>query len=115
MGTCDVFEATGLLGKKWTLIILEQVALHKNNGFNFLFRRIRDISPKILSSRLKDLEKAGFLDKEIEINPLRSKYNLSRKGKEIYGIFKSMKLWNSKYGEDCHKRECVGCELINLV
>ncbi|MBI2105844.1 helix-turn-helix transcriptional regulator [Candidatus Woesearchaeota archaeon] len=112
MKKCNVLSFTGLMGKKWTFVILEQIALNKDEGFNFLTKKIKNISPKILSSRLKELELAEFLDKDIEQNPLRSHYKLSKKGKEIYQIFKSLKLWNSKYSENCYKKECANCELL---
>ncbi len=112
MKACNVFNFTELLGRKWTLMIIEQIAVHKNKGFNVLFKRIKNISPKVLSSRLKELEDAGFLEKEIKQKPVRCYYRLSQKGEEAYHVFQSFKAWNSKYAESCHKKECVNCEFL---
>jgi|SRR3989344_2667752 len=112
MKKCNVLNAMGLFGKKWTFVIVEQISLHNNSGFNPLLKKIKNISPKVLSSRLKDLEERGLIINNIE-NSLRSRYILSQKGEEIFKILKELKLWNSKYSENCYNKECADCELLN--
>ncbi|MBI4142079.1 helix-turn-helix transcriptional regulator [Candidatus Woesearchaeota archaeon] len=117
MQKCPVFKLADIVGKKWTIVILQEVALNGERGFNYVFERIGKISPKILSQRLKDFEKQGLVIKEILADemPVRTKYVITQKGRELNELITMMKKWYSKYDSkvcDCDKRECVDCPLF---
>lgn len=108
---CPVFDVAKLVGSKWTFLIIEQLA-SSQLSFNGIYRKIGLVSPKVLSSRLSDLETCGLAEKKVVFNKRQKKsvYCLSKKGVEMYEIFKLMKVWNSKYSSpDCHISECVNC------
>lgn len=114
---CPIFQVADIVGKKWTIVILQEIALNGDKGFNHVFERIGRISPKILSRRLKDFEKEGLIIKEILADemPVRTKYHLTQKGKELNDILTIIKKWYVKYDSrlcDCDKRECVKCPLF---
>ena len=54
MYKCQLFQVADLLGKKWTIVIIQEVALNGCKGFNAVFNKLKGISPKILSKRLKE-------------------------------------------------------------
>ncbi len=113
MKQCQVFGAAGLIGKKWTIALLEEIAANGDKGFNFISARMRKISPKILANRLKEMEENGIIERGIiKTAPLRTKYFLTSKGMELYSIVQSMKHWNSKHEcRNCATNKCVECEL----
>lgn len=110
MTGCHVFSATDLVGKKWTLVIIQEIALNKGTGFNFLLGRIGRITPKILSARLHELADSGFISKQ-ENGARTTSYSITRKGTGLMRIFTSLKKWNETYNdaEGCSTRECATC------
>lgn len=57
---CPIAAATEILGEKWTILILREL-LMGGRRFNELQRGLGDISPALLTSRLKFLEEQGIL------------------------------------------------------
>ena len=86
---CPITKTLAHFSRKWTLLILRE--LHNNGAkrFNHLISDMKDISPRTLSKRLKDLEKLGLVSKKRfnEIPP-RVEYSLTNKGKEVIKCFK---------------------------
>lgn len=115
MNECPVFDVTSILGKKWTIPLIQEVDLNGEKGFNFVLSRMNKITPKILSNRLKELEDRGIIEKKmVNEGIFRSKYALTQKGKELQEIINSIKLWNMKYSDkelECSDKECIECDL----
>ena len=78
---------------KWVLLIiyrLYQNALH----FNELKKSLEGISPKVLSQKLKILERDGFISRTIhEDNVIRVEYALTNLGIEFTQTALSFKTW----------------------
>ncbi len=111
---CPIFNVADIIGKKWSIVVIQEVFLHGDKGFNFILNRT-GISPKMLSQRLKDLESEDIAERKVDATkiPIKTSYSLTQKGKELYSIIESMKKWNSKHSKtpDCSGKECVKCSL----
>jgi len=57
---CPIAKATEILGERWTILILREL-LMGGHRFNQLQRGLGDISPALLTSRLKSLEEQGLV------------------------------------------------------
>ncbi len=57
---CPIAKATEILGERWTILILREL-LMGGRRFNTLQRGLGDISPAILTKRLKSLEDCGMV------------------------------------------------------
>ncbi|MGE0846024.1 MAG: winged helix-turn-helix transcriptional regulator [Flavobacteriaceae bacterium] len=57
---CPIAKAAEILGERWTMLILREV-LMGGRRFSELQRGLGDISPALLTSRLKTLEEQGLL------------------------------------------------------
>lgn len=57
---CPIAKATEILGEKWTILIIREL-LVGSRRFNELQRGLGDISPALLTSRLKSLEEQGMI------------------------------------------------------
>jgi DNA-binding HxlR family transcriptional regulator len=92
----DIMEF--LASKKWMLMILTGLYFHGTQRFNELLDNMRQISPKILSKRLKELEDRGLISREKfnEIPP-RVEYTLTEKGRELVKSFKDIGKWAIKW------------------
>jgi DNA-binding HxlR family transcriptional regulator len=54
---CPIKTSLGVLGKKWTMLIIRDIGVYKITRFNRLLESIEGITPRVLSMRLKELEK----------------------------------------------------------
>jgi DNA-binding HxlR family transcriptional regulator len=86
------------VGKKYDLLILDSLMQNKGKRrFNQLLSDIPCINPRILSMRLKDLEKNGLISKSLVLGtPVKTEYHLVEKGENLSGIIESLKQWAVK-------------------
>ena len=91
-------KALLLVGKKYNLLILDSLLQNKNKRrFNQLLKDIPTVNPRILSMRLKELEKNGLVSKSLVLGtPVKTEYSLSEKAEELAGIIESLKDWAKK-------------------
>jgi DNA-binding HxlR family transcriptional regulator len=94
---CPFTRAIGTIGNKWKPIIINVIGT-RTIRFGQLDAIVPNISRKVLTEQLKELEEDGLLErlayKEI---PPRVEYNLSEKGLAFLPILESIKEWNLKY------------------
>ena len=57
---CPIAKATEILGERWTILILRELLMGARR-FNILQRGLGDISPALLTNRLKTLEEQGMI------------------------------------------------------
>lgn len=96
---CPKFEkAISLLSQRWTALIIYQL-LSGPQRFNEIQSAI-GISGKVLSDRLKELEKKEIIKREvIPDTPVVIKYSLTEKGRAMETILKSIENWSQKWVE----------------
>lgn len=76
------FENIDFITKKWILEIIWELETYKGSNFNKLKLAIKGISSRILSIRLKELEKRGIISRTVQdTHPPKVFYQLSEKGK----------------------------------
>jgi DNA-binding HxlR family transcriptional regulator len=59
---CPIRTSLGILGKKWTILIIRDIGVRKINRFNRILESIPGLTPRVLSMRLKELEKEGLIE-----------------------------------------------------
>ena len=113
---CTIYNVSDFIGKRWTLVIILELFKDKDSKkrYNELKRSIPEITPKILSLRLKELEAEGIIIKEIssEETPIKTFYSLTKSGLEFIKIIDSMKEWGITWGrggEKCPYKHCKNC------
>ena len=110
---CHVRAATELVGKKWTLPLLQEIDLHSGSGFNELMQFMKPISPKIMTERLQALEEQNMITRKEDALKKRTAYALTQKGKEMQQILLTLRAWSEKHDKDmqgCSQKECMTCE-----
>ena len=95
---CPVFNTLGIIGKKFTLLLLRNMIFLKQKRFNEFLNSIEEINPKTLSIRLKELEKDRLINRQVfNETPVRIEYYLTEKGKALQPILEQMALFSMKY------------------
>lgn len=79
---CPVEATLGVLGKKWTILILRDIGIYGRDRFSRLLKSVSGIPPKVLATRLKQLEQEGFIKKYVEKSkpPMVVRWSLTEKG-----------------------------------
>ncbi len=53
---CPIHASLGVLGRKWALLLLRDVAFHEHVRFSDMLRNSPGLTPRILTMRLKELQ-----------------------------------------------------------
>ena len=107
---CPLDGVIDTIGKKWGLLIINEIGNHGKLRYNELMSELKGISPSTLASMLKDLEKEKLIQKEVfrEIPP-RVEYSLSAEGKELREAIIPLIKWATRKGN--YSVHC-NCSLI---
>ena len=88
-----------MLGEKWTLQLLHQI-VQGNTRFGQLQRAMTGISSKILMVRLRELEDAGILTRNVFAGyPLHVEYAATERGKALCEVIQAMDNWGERAEE----------------
>ncbi len=81
------------MADKWVLFILDTLKIQPEY-FNALKNKIIGISPKVLSQKLKMLERDGFIERKIlDSKPIKVEYSLTKLGLELADTAFQFKIW----------------------
>ena len=98
---CPIKTSLGVLGKKWTMLIIRDIGVYKITRFNRLLESIKGITPRVLSMRLKELEKKGYIERaEERRSPMIVQWRLTEKGKDTLPILMQLVAFGSKWYSD---------------
>ena len=91
---CSKFHHTiELIGKRWNGIII----YHLLNGplrYHELLDKIHGISDRLLTERLRELEKEGLIIKIVDpLTPRKVQYQLSQSGQQLESVMKAIVEW----------------------
>lgn len=82
---CPVDRTLSLINKKWSIQIIRDLFFGKKHFKEF--KEGKDISNKVLSSCLADLEKNGLIEKKVlDTKPISTEYSLTDYGKSMNRI-----------------------------
>ncbi len=115
--TCPLYTAAKILGKRWTLNLLQDLfAGGGSRRFNEIRKSLDWIAPKVLSQRLKELTNFEIIDRNVntESSPVRVTYSLTEKGWGLESVLACLKEWGMKFVNQeiahCADVICMSCE-----
>lgn len=98
---CPIHVAVRVLGKKWTLLILRDIALLNINRFNQIRRSLPGLTSRVLVMRLHELEEAGFIRAVVvRERPRVVEWELTEKGNDTIPILMSLLVFSAKWYAD---------------
>lgn len=91
-----------MLGKKLSLLILRDIAVYKVDRFNRLLESLPGISPKVLATRLKELQQEGLIwpVENRKSHPMIVRWSLTEKGMDVVAILMMIVAYGSKWNAD---------------
>ena len=116
---CPLFLTAQLLGKRWMVLVLQELICYSAEGrrFSELHRVLSWVSPKILTRRLRELEECKVLTRSVDAStiPVNVRYHVTKKGLGLESLIEEMRDWGRKYNEEyleCHgsvMSDCIHC------
>lgn len=99
---CSVEATLAVIGGRWKSVIIFKLLKHKVRRFGELKREIDNITQRMLTQQLRELEKDGVVARKVYAEvPPRVEYSLTNYGKTLEPIMIAMRDW----GLDHMKRE----------
>ena len=102
---CPIRNIISKFSGKWTMLVLCILAENPATRFNAIGKAIPDISPKVLSDTLKNLESDGLITRKVyaEIPP-RVEYSLTPLGESLIPLIGNLISWAIDNYEKFHKK-----------
>ncbi len=90
---CPALFAIGQLGGKWKLIVLHSL-VEGPLRFGALRRAIPDITQRMLTLTLRELEEDGIVNRKVfEVVPPHVEYSLTELGEQLQPVMDSLRDW----------------------
>ncbi|MGY0055701.1 winged helix-turn-helix transcriptional regulator [Streptomyces sp. LZ34] len=90
---CPVEVAVDVLGKRWTPVILAHLkeGVHR---YGELRRRMPEVSEKVLTQRLRELERDGLVERTVHSGtPAPVSYRLTEEGRGLAPVLQALYDW----------------------
>ncbi len=94
INSCPIRNIIARFSGKWSILILCVLAENEATRFNEISKAIPDISPKVLTDTLKNLESTGLVSRKLyaEIPP-KVEYSLTELGKSLMPHIENLVAW----------------------
>ena len=99
--TCPIRNVIDRFGDKWSLLILYHLNVKGTLRFGEIFHEMTDISEKMLSAKLKDLERDHLIHrKSYPVIPPKVEYSLTPLGESLMPHIDSLIGWAVEHFQD---------------
>jgi len=97
---CQQFhEAIELIGRRWTGAIIYALLL-RSRRFSEFREAVPDMSDRLLTERLKELEAHQLIVREVVVGrPIHVYYHLTPKGHELQPILEALGQWAARWAQ----------------
>ena len=96
---CGVVYALDMIGGRWKMLILYKLGL-RNKRFSELRRELPNISERMLTLQLKELEKDHLITRIVyPETPVRIEYELTETARVLSPIWQAMEKWGDTHRE----------------
>ena len=97
-------RASELIGRRWTGAIIF-VLIKSRCRFATLRDAIPDITDRMLSERLQELEREGIIERTVvPETPVRVEYALTKKGRALAAAINALGEWAHKWNEPARRK-----------
>jgi DNA-binding HxlR family transcriptional regulator len=95
---CPIASAVDIIFSRWTTPILWQLNDHGRQRFNDLRGLVDGITAKVLTQRLRQLERDGLVSRTMHAEiPPRVEYEITDLGRSLAPVFASLVSWSDDH------------------
>ena len=95
---CPIARASEILAERWTLIIIRNLLLGCTT-FNAIAQGAPGLSRGLLSTRLRELERAGVIEIHAKSGQPGSTYEPTEAGRELWKVLLALQHWGNRWAE----------------
>ena len=100
---CPVNTTLSVIGGKWKVLILYHL-VEQTQRFNELRRLLPEITQRMLTLQLRELEEDGLIHREVyPVVPPKVEYSLTDFGRTLLPVIGSMHQWGVEYSQECQR------------
>ena len=93
LDNCPVRTVVSRIGSKWTPLLLQLLA-ERPHRFSELRRLVPDISQRMITQTLRDLERDGYVYREVQpTKPPSVTYSLTEMGQSLFDSYRHLLDW----------------------
>ncbi|MBV9789861.1 MAG: helix-turn-helix transcriptional regulator [Chloroflexi bacterium] len=97
--TCPTRKILDRIADKWTVLIVGRLSTSKQR-FGELRREIHGISPKVLTQKLRELERDGIIVRRVYASvPPKVEYRLTPLGGTLIELLDAIRVWSETHIE----------------
>ncbi|HEU5121921.1 MAG TPA: helix-turn-helix domain-containing protein [Candidatus Saccharimonadales bacterium] len=101
---CNVAYAINVIGGKWKISIIWELASGEPRRLAELRRKLVGISEGVLITQLKSLERDGLIKRRpFPVVPPRVEYTLTSHGRQLVEIIQGIERWGGNYRRSIDK------------
>ena len=91
---CAAAKALDVVGDRWTLLIVRELLLRDGLRYTDLLRGLPGIATNLLAERLRDLERAGVVERDEAPPPVATTlYRLTDRGRALRPVLRELGRW----------------------
>jgi len=106
--TCPIATALELIGDRWTLLVIRDLAFAGKRRFREFLKSEEAISSNVLADRLNLLVGNGILTKSGDpTHAQKAVYSLTEKGLGLLPVLVAMSAWSQRYYPETRRPEAV--------
>jgi len=94
---CPIAQAAEVLTERWTPLVLRELALTGSHRFNDIQRGVPLMSSSLLSKRLRQLERAGIVERKQRLDGKGTEYHLTPAGNELAPVLVQIGIWSERW------------------
>jgi DNA-binding HxlR family transcriptional regulator len=108
---CPIAKAAEVLGERWTILIIREL-LVGNSRYAGLQRALSQLSPTLLTRRLKQLQDCGLVIRKPVTGRTRAEYVLSPAGGELESVLLGLGRWGMKWARGQMRADELDLQLL---
>lgn len=95
---CGVTCTMDVLGKKWNPVVVHRLLERESLRFNELADDLGDVTNKVLSDTLDDLERRKVVERTVESGkPVEVRYSLTERGRSLEPVVAALESWGENH------------------
>src|SRR5437773_12556106 len=94
---CQIAQAAEVLTERWTPLVIRELALTGSRRFNDIQRVVPLMSSSLLSKRLRELERAGIVERRRRPDGKGTEYHLTPAGVERGPVVFGLGVWRERW------------------
>lgn len=100
---CPIRDVVQRIGDKWSVLVI-MVLIERPQRFGALRRAIPDISQRMLTQTLRNLQREGLLDRQVfPTNPPSVEYRLTELGLSLLKPLGELVRWADEHRDQVHR------------